>query len=517
MRSLILTFSCAVLTSSAMAEVKFSTLFSDHMVLQRDMPAPVWGTADPGEEISVTFAGQTVAAKAGPDGGWKATLAALKTSKDPQTLTAKGKNEAVVSDVLVGEVWVCSGQSNMEMAVGGTTDGDLEALTFGSTPNIRFLTVRTPGTQDPVKEPDRKWLPCTAQSISGFSAVGYYFGRQLHDTLDIPIGLIDNSWGGSACEAWIRRDLMEGKEMYAPLMERWKKIEAEYDFAKVQEKFKADLEAWKVKDAAAKAGGPPAPPAPRAPQNQLAGNARPGNLYNGRSKPIMPMAMRGVIWYQGETNTGRAYQYRDMFPLMIQNWRQDWGIGDFPFYWVQLADFQPEKPVPGDSTWAELREAQTLTMKAVPNSGQAVIDDVGEGNDIHPKQKLTVGRRLARWALAKNYGINVAFQSPLYQSMEKQGNKIIVTLSDVGSGLKPKDEAVIKGFAIAGEDKQWKWAEAKVVAPNKIEVSSPDVPAPVAVRYAWADNPVCNLYSSNGLPVTPFRTDDWAGVTAEAK
>lgn len=231
----------------------------------------------------------------------------------------------------------------------------------------------------------------------------------------------------------------------------------------------------------------------------------------------MPMAMRGAIWYQGESNASRAYQYRSMFPLMIENWRKDWGIGDFPFYWVQLADYKLEQANPGDSDWAELREAQTLALKAVPNSGQAVITDLGEANDIHPRKKLDVGLRLARWALAKDYGIKVDFQSPTYASMDKQPGKIVVTLTNVGSGLKPLDVNEIKGFAIAGEDKQWKWATAKVIAPDKVEVSSPDVAAPVAVRYAWADNPVCNLFAKSGLPVTPFRTDDWPGITANAK
>jgi sialate O-acetylesterase len=251
----------------------------------------------------------------------------------------------------------------------------------------------------------------------------------------------------------------------------------------------------------------------------MTGNARPGNLYNGRLKPILTMAMRGVIWYQGESNASRAFQYREMFPLMIQNWRQDWGIGDFPFYWVQLADFKPENPNPVESDWAELREAQTMTLKAIPNGGQAVITDLGESNDIHPRRKKEVALRLARIALAKNYGISVAHQSPTYESMAANGGKITLTFKDAGEGgLKPLDVNDLKGFAIAGADKQWKWATAKVIAPNQVEVSHAEIAEPVAVRYGWADNPVCNLFSyKSGLPVTPFRTDDWPGVTATAR
>ena len=231
----------------------------------------------------------------------------------------------------------------------------------------------------------------------------------------------------------------------------------------------------------------------------------------------MPYAIRGVIWYQGESNAGRAYQYRDMFPLMISSWREDWKEGDFPFYWVQLADFMPEKPEPSDSAWAELREAQTMTMDKLPHTGQAVIIDLGDAADIHPRRKQEVGLRLARWALARDYGKQIACESPRYESMEKQGDKILVKFNEVGDGLKAIDNKDLQGFAIAGDDKKFHWAEAKVVKPNEIEVSSKDVKEPVAVRYAWADNPVCNVYSIKSLlPLTPFRTDDWDGVTKGA-
>jgi sialate O-acetylesterase len=233
----------------------------------------------------------------------------------------------------------------------------------------------------------------------------------------------------------------------------------------------------------------------------------------------MPYAIRGVIWYQGESNAGRAYQYRDMFPLMIKSWREDWKQGDFPFYWVQLADFMEEKSEPQESAWAELREAQTMTLDKLPNTGQAVIIDLGEGADIHPRRKLDVGLRLARLALANEYGKSVASKSPRYDSMEKQDKKIVVKFKDVGGGLHCVDSKDVQGFAIAGPDKKFVWARAKILEPKEggkadtIEVYSKEVDDPVAVRYAWADNPVCNLYSDKLLPVTPFRTDDWKGKT----
>ena len=262
-----------------------------------------------------------------------------------------------------------------------------------------------------------------------------------------------------------------------------------------------------------------APPRPQNPMGQLVGNARPGNIYNGVLKPTIGYGIRGAIWYQGESNAGRAYQYRDLFPLMIQSWREEWQQGDFPFYWVQLADFLAEKAEPADSSWAELREAQTMTMSRLPNTGEAVIIDLGEGRDIHPRNKQDVAKRLARWALAREYGIsNIPFQSPKYRSMEKQGNKIVLTFDHVGGGLYTFDdrEKAI-GFAIAGADKKFVWAEAKLDGNDKIVVSSEKVVDPAAVSYAWADNPVCNVYSKEGLPLTPFRTDDWPGVTANAK
>jgi sialate O-acetylesterase len=249
----------------------------------------------------------------------------------------------------------------------------------------------------------------------------------------------------------------------------------------------------------------------------MKGNFRPGNIYNGVLLPTIGYGIRGVIWYQGESNAGRAYQYRDLFPLMIQSWRDLWHVGDFPFYWVQLADFLNEKTEPTDSAWAELREAQTMTMSKLSHTGEAVIIDLGEGKDIHPKNKQGVAMRLARWALARDYGVSVPCQSPTYKSMEKQGNKIILTFDHVDGGFRPFDVKEPRGFAIAGSDRKFHNAQAKLAGPSTIEVWSEQVSDPVAVRYAWADNPICNLYSSAGLPATPFRTDDWPGVTVNNK
>jgi sialate O-acetylesterase len=487
---------------AARAEVKLPAIFGDHMVLQRDQKDRVWGWADPGEEITVAIDGQTKAAKAGPDGKWQVTLDPIPAG-GPYTVTVKGKNTVAYNDVLSGEVWVCSGQSNMQMPVAAANDSALE-IKAANYPGIRLITVPNRGTQEPQKDFRGKWQVCSPQTVGGFSAVGFFFGRQLHQILGVPIGLINDAWGGSACEAWIPRERLAADPKYKPLLEHWAEIEKNYP---------RDKQAYDEARAKAKAEGKTSRRGPRNPEALMTGNSRPGNIFNGVLLPTIGYGIRGVIWYQGETNAGRAYQYRDLFPLMIQTWRDLWGQGDFPFYWVQLADFLDETTEPTESGWAELREAQTMTMSKLPHTGEAVIIDLGEGKDIHPRNKQDVAKRLARWALAKDYGISIPCQSPTYKSMERHGNRVVLTFDHVDGGFRPFDVNEPRGFAIAGSDRKFVRAQAKVTGPSTIEVWSDKVPEPVAVRYAWANNPVCNLYSAAGLPATPFRTDDWPGVT----
>jgi len=310
--------------------------------------------------------------------------------------------------------------------------------------------------------------------------------------------MINNAWGGSACEAWINRDVLKSDGKFNKLLEGWAGREAQFEEL-TKKQGRTEAEEKTLKDMT---GG-------------MRGNSRPANIYNGVLKSHLGYGIRGAIWYQGESNAGRAYQYRELFPLMIQNWRNEWGQGDFPFYWVQLADFKAEAKEPGESDWAELREAQTMAMDKLPNSGQAVIIDIGEGKDIHPKNKVDVGRRLARWALAKQYNIPIEYQSPRYSTMQADGEGIVLSFNHLAGGWRPFDVNEPVGFTIAGEDKKFYPAQAKIVDGGKVRVSSPNVAKPVAVRYAWADNPVCNMYgAASGLPLTPFRTDDWPGVTA---
>ena len=496
------------------ADVKLPSIFGSHMVLQQKQADKVWGWAAPGEKVTVTIADQTKTATADDKGAWSVKLDPLNAG-GPLTLTIKGNNTITFDDVLVGEVWICSGQSNMQWSVSSSTDPDLESLA-ANFPQIRLISVPLRGTGDPQDDFNGSWTACTPETVKGFSAVGYFFGRQLHQTLNVPVGLINNAWGGSACEAWIRRDLLEKDPQFAPLIDRWKGIEA--DFEREAANYPKALAEWKEAAAKAKADGKDAPPAPKLPNSgALNGNARPGNIYNGMVKPLIGFNVKGDIWYQGESNASRAYQYRELFPLMIKSWREEWGIGDFSFYWVQLADFLAEKANPEPSAWAELREAQTMTLKRLPNTGEAVIIDIGEGKDIHPKNKQDVAKRLARWALAKDYGINIPAQSPTYSSARVKDGKITLKIEHTGGGFRMFDVAEPIGFSIAGDDKKFVWATAKVTGPDTIEVSADSVKNPVAVRYAWADNPKCNVYGNTGLPLTPFRTDDWPGVTAEAK
>jgi len=505
----------AILLASAVtarAELKLPAIISDHMVLQQKQSNPIWGWDNPGATVTVTFAGQGKSAEAGPDGKWAVKLDPVTANAQPQTISIAGTSKKEIRDVLVGEVWMCSGQSNMGFTLREDFNGDLEAAS-SRLDTLRLIKVPNVGAQDLKTDFTGSWKLSTPESASPFSAVGFMFGRYLHAILGVPVGLIDNSWRGSAAEAWIRRDTIEKDPRFKLLMDNTHKHEADSQSEKAEADYDAAVEKWKANVEKAKADGKQPPRAPQSPQAWLTGNFRPGNIFAGVVNPTLGYGIKGVIWYQGEANASRAYEYAELFPFMIEQWRKEWNEGDFPFYWVQLPNFMPRKPEPGDSDWAELRESQTKTMK-LPNTGQAVIIDLGEAGNGHPKNKHDVAARLVRWALAKDYGLKFSYRSPEFKSLEIEGNKAIVTLDYFGSGLHPFGVEEAEGFAICGEDKVWHWAKGKILPGDKIEVSSDQVAAPVAVRYAWADNPACNLYNKDGgLPVTPFRTDDFEMTT----
>jgi len=486
MKKLVLFLSATILVfavSTAVADVKLPALIGDHMVLQRDMSNTLWGWADAGEEIRVTFNGQTKTTKADDAGKWSLKLDPIPVG-GPFEMTITGKNTIRLSNILVGDVWVCSGQSNMQWSVRASADPDNE-IANANYPKIRLITVPNVSSSTPKEDFNGNWVECSPATIANFSAVAYSFGRKIHQEKDIPIGLIHSSWGGSSCETWIDARVVAQYRDYDEIMKR---------------KAAAEVE-----------------------RPEGGGNQHAGYLYNGMIVPIKNYGIKGAIWYQGETNAGRAYQYRTLFPLMIQHWREEWGQGDFPFYFVQLANFMAVKDQPSESAWAELREAQSMTAQSLRNTGEAITIDIGEADDIHPRNKQDVGLRLALLALARDYRspsdrLLIVSEGPRFQSMKIEGNKAIISYRlFTANGLKTKDGGPVNGFAIAGADRKFHWAEARIVEGNRVELTSPNVAHPVAVRYAWADNPVCNLFNGADLPAGPFRTDLWPGVTINNK
>ena len=492
---------------SAHAELKLPAIIGDNMVLQQKQENPIWGWDTPGTEVTITFGSQSKTAKTGDDGKWAVKLDALPANATPATMTFVGSSTKQAKNILIGEVWLCSGQSNMGWNLQSCWDADLEILA-SKNPQIRLISVPNVATQELQSDFKGVWKESSAASSGDFSAVGYFYGKILQEILNVPIGLIDNAWGGSAAEAWVKRSTLEADPRFKAVIDRWQKMEAEYDPAKALTKFEVDMEIWEVKHNAAMKAGQDFPAPPSKPVNPLTDQSRPGNLYAGCLNPIIGYGIKGAIWYQGESNANRAHQYQDLMTLMIGEWRKDWKQGDFPFYFVQLADYMAEKPEPTSHGWADLRSAQTKTMNTVKNTGQAVIIDLGEAKDIHPRNKRDVAERLARWALVKDYGISsIPHRSPEFKTIAITGDKAVVTIDHVGGGLRTIDVNELKGFAICGEDNKWVWGTAKFLPgekKDKIEVTNVNVPEPKAVRYAWADNPVCNVLSLEGLPLTPF-------------
>jgi sialate O-acetylesterase len=678
--SLVLSVIFVLPLAIAHADVKLPAIISDHMVLEKTAKVPIWGTADPGEEVTITLDGQTVKATAGADGKWKAVLNLANSGPGPFSLTVQGKNTITIKDVVVGEVWVASGQSNMAWVLKNTVDAEKEAAQ-STNPLLRQFQVKRATSPTPLDDCEGTWTTASPENSPEFTAVGYYFGKRLQKDLGVPVGIVNTTWGGTPSEAWTSSasiesvpDLKAAKEKHFRLVEnqpedRKKWVAAFGEWLKTtnrEDKTVADAAKYAAPDAntegwkkvtlpgpvtaeglsgngavwvrteiertgpATTAAGldlgaiggfdsvywngelitaldyrdypgagfsrrggkysipaekvktgkntlairiyAPAGPAkfPTVPKfvgnalenwvateefslpalsaEQLAAAPKPPvnppqrqsiatQLFNGMINPILPYAISGAIWYQGESNAGRAHQYRTAFPLMITDWRKVWDQGDFPFYFCQLANYMAKNDAPGESSWAELREAQSMTL-SLPKTGQAVLIDIGESGDIHPRNKKDVGERLALIALANDYGKNVAFSGPVYDSLKIEDGKVRLTFKHTDGGLVAKPvpatydvttrdnktaplvrnspDSELEGFAICGEDKEWVWADAKIDG-NTVVVWSDKVPKPVAVRYGWADNPNVNLYNGAGLPATPFRTDDFTPVTLNAK
>ncbi len=646
-----LCFFLGLISLSLHAAIELPPLFTDNMVLQQQMNAPIWGKATPGKTVKITTSwdNKTYSVQAGTDGSWKISVK-TPLAGGPYTISLSDGKEVRLNNVLIGEVWICSGQSNMEMPLAGwgkVLNYERE-IAEANYPNIRLLQVKKATSNQPVGSinvTSGGWQVCSPATIAEFSSVAYFFGRNLNQNLNnVPIGLIDSSWGGTIAEAWTSGESLENMPDFKDAVATIRSFSDDEQLKSYQQKFTewntriqaadrgyangqpvwAGLNAddanwqvmdlpgfweekglanfdgiawfrktieipsdWKGKELSLSLGGiddnditffngvqvgstdgwnkdrtykipsklvkggkaiitvrvtdtggnggfhgdkskmrvtgPNGKEIPvggdwkyqatanwaqfgNPPQSPSNNPNRPTVLFNAMIRPLVPYAIRGAIWYQGESNASRAYQYRELFPLMIRDWRTQWNT-NFPFYFVQLANFMETKPEPQESAWAELREAQLRTLY-LENTGMAVTIDIGDSKDIHPKNKQDVGIRLALAARANTYGQKIAFSGPSYRSYQMEEGRIRISFDHTDGGLKIKDGQVLKGFSIAGSDHRFYWADA-VIEGNDVIVSAPNVKFPVAVRYAWADNPVCNLYNGSGLPASPFRTDDW--------
>lgn len=488
-----------VFTFSARADVQPHPLFSEGAVLQRGQKVPVWGTADDGERITVAVQGKT-AATVCRDGRWRVELPALETG-GPFEMTIEGHNQITLKNVWVGEVWICSGQSNMDMEV-VSVDRAEEEIAASSNPQIRLCKVPRQAADEPQATIRVAWQACEPRTVGRISAVGYFFARDLQAALKVPIGLIDAAYGGTPAEAWMSPEAVQSRPEFQPILDEY--AAQVQDSPRAMAQYQAELDAWKIAAAEAKQTGRALPPAPAIPMGPF-NFRRPSGLYRGMITPLAPYAMRGVIWYQGERNTPRAAQYRTLFPALIADWRKTWPQGDFPFLFVQLAPFGAPPRDPRESVWAELREAQLLTSQTVPRTAMAVITDVGDQKDIHPKRKQLVGARLALAARAIAYGENIPYRGPTYRAHEVRGDRIVISFHDVGQGLVCRGDR-LEGFAICGADGKFVNADAAIVG-DRVEVHAAQIPQPVAVRFGWAEYPVVNLWNKDGLPASPFRTD----------
>lgn len=678
---LLVALAAALASGQTLANVRLPAIISSHMVLKKAQQVPIWGMADPGEAVTVTLNGQSVGAQADSGGRWAAHLNLEDSPPGPFGMTVEGNNKIVISDVMVGEVWLASGQSNMQFTVQNSIDAQAD-IAQSTNPLLRQFIVPNKASDSPMEVTQGSWVLASPETTGNFSAVGYYFAKRLQNELGVPVGLIHSSWGGTPSEAWTSDKALDTVPELKSARERLRRAFKEYGEKRAA--FVGSLRAWiaehgredkpaanaadyaaegiptegwtpvKLPGVVAAPGLPrsgavwlrkevdipdglaalplslhlpidgfdsvywngkllkkttysdfpgtgyvrrlgpfivppgkfkagkntlairlyePVEPAvftaepkagsislagewlakpelefsalspqeiaaaPHAPANHPGPQFVPGFVFNGMIRPLLPYAINGVIWYQGETNVSRAWQYRIAFPLLIADWRQQWDCSDLPFYFCQLANYLDKKSVPGESAWAELREAQSLAL-TLPHTGQAVLIDIGESGDIHPRNKKDVGNRLALIALAEHHGKPLAFSGPVYRSMEVAGGKVILTFTHAEGGLVAKPlpathvvesktkqtaslvrnspDSQLEGFAICGEDRKWVWADARIEGDTVI-VWSDKVTAPTAVRYAWSDNPTCNLLNGAGLPASPFRTDAFPASTSHVK
>ncbi|MFK7981504.1 MAG: sialate O-acetylesterase [Saprospiraceae bacterium] len=499
---------CLLGQLNLVATVQLPDILTDNMVLQREQPVPIWGTAAVGEKVVVTFGKQQKETTADEQGNWKVFLAPLKVSFQPTTLKI---NEHELKNILVGEVWLCSGQSNMQWTVAQSGNGQ-DAISKANYPNIRLFNV---SREVAFKRKEGKlatWQACSPQSVADFSGVGYFLGQDLFQKLQVPIGLINASYGGSQVEAWTPRPYLQTSADFLPCIEREKIWAAER--AQVKIDFKKAIQDWEKADKVAKEKEEKSPKKPRVP-DALRDYRIAGSIYENLIAPLIPFGIKGVTWYQGESNEERAEQYRLLLPTMIQSWRDKWQQEALPFCLVQLPNFRPINNAPEDIAWSHLRESQRRVAEQTEKVDMVVTIDLGEVDNGHPSNKKDVGLRLAKWAISTVYRGNEIWSGPMYKKAKIKKGKVVLFFDQIGKGLQISQGSELKEFTIAGKDKQWHWAKAKIKGKKKIVVWSDKVKAPLAVRYAFNQNPsLQNLTNHSGLPASPFRTDDWPGPTA---
>jgi sialate O-acetylesterase len=499
-----------LICTTTWADIRLPAVIGDNMVLQRCDEAPIWGWAAPGEEISIVgswAANTNWGTVAAQDGKWLVRINPPKQAGGPHTLTIKGKNTITVKNILVGEVWVASGQSNMQWSLNAVNNAQ-EEIAAANYPEIRlFYVPRVPAIK-PMQDVKASWKVCTPADAQGFSAVAYFFGREIYQQVGVPVGLINTSWGGTRIEPWTPPAGFEATPKLEYVLKILKEATPKHRQAmgKTIEKIEKN---WLPKAKAALEAGKDVPPLPNWPKHLLTNHQQPTALYNGMVHALVPFAIRGAIWYQGESNRGEGMMYYEKMKALIKGWRTVWDQGDFPYYFVQLAPYRyvrNRQDAKSPQMLPEIWEAQTATLK-LPNTGMAVTVDIGNINDIHPRNKQDVGKRLALWALAKVYGKDkIVYSGPLYKSMKAEGNKIRLSFDHVGSGLTSRDSKDLNWFMIAGEDKEFVEAKA-VIDGDTVVVSSDKVKNPVAVRFGWDELAEPNLSNKEGLPASPFRTD----------
>ncbi|MFM7844808.1 MAG: sialate O-acetylesterase [Planctomycetota bacterium] len=507
---------------TAQADVRLAALFSDRAVLQRERPLPVWGWAEPGEEVQVRLQDTTARATAAADGRWQVTLPPQTASKKPVTLEVTGRNQVTVRDILIGDVWLCSGQSNMEWGLGGCDAPD--DIRQADLPTIRHFGVEMNFAMVPQRDVRGRWLTCSPQTAPGFTAVGFYFARRIQQDVDVPIGLLRSSVGGTNIELWMSQQTL----METPALAEYGKV-MRASLATYQNDLATaipTLEGWLSRARQAQQAGQPLPLPPAMPEfpfGEKMFRQRCVTLHNGMIAPLVPFALRGALWYQGENNAGSAAdgeQYLEKKRALLKDWRTWFGDPELPFYFVQLAAWQkPSQQPAGGDGWSFIRDAQRKCL-TLPHTGMAVAIDIGDADDIHPHNKADVGERLARWALVNQYGQKLEPSGPLFRELQVDGARAIVRFDHVGAGLtvgKKSGRAAfevdaagqLQRFTIAGKDRQWRWATARIEG-DTVVCTHPDIAEPVAVRYAFTMNPAgANLYNRDGLPASPFRTDNW--------